>query len=438
MQINDKYLPLWNDPDYDTVIVSGGRGSGKSFAVGVFANDLTYEAKQKILMARFTLASAKDSIIPEFEEKIALLDSPYSDGTRDDDFEVTQGKAVNIHSKSEVFFKGLKAGSKAQTARLKSINGITCLIIDEGEEIPDDGDDTAPSTYDKIEDSIRLKGVRLRKIILWNPSDVHSFVYKRFFAGKGEGGKDLPIDFTGRIGSTLYIYTSYEDNKDNLAQSFLDKAEKTKETNPARHNHIYKGHPLQDVEGALWKQSTMIDPFRVNVNPEFKRVVTAIDPSVSDDIMTDGKKNDECGIISAGQDYQNPPHYYIWKDNSGNMSNAEWARTGVGTYKNTNSDRLLAEKNNGGDLVKMNINNIDKHLPVTLIHAKKSKIARAEPVAALYEEGRVHHIGRFPELELEMTPYDGTGPSPNRYDAMVYALLELSQTAFSDIQIRSL
>jgi PBSX family phage terminase large subunit len=438
MDINDKYLPLWQDPDYDTVIISGGRGSGKSFAVGVFTNDLTYEAKQKILMARFTLASAKDSIIPEFEEKIELLDSPYSDGTRAEDFEVTQGKAVNIHSQSEVFFKGLKAGSKAQTARLKSINGITCLVIDEGEEIPDDGDDTAPSTYDKIEDSIRLKGVRLRKIILWNPSDVHSFVYKRFFSGKGEDGKDLPIDFTGKIGSTLYIYTSYEDNKDNLAQSFLDKAEKTKETNPARHKHIYKGHPLQDVEGAHWKQSTMIDPFRVSVKPELKRCVTAIDPSVSDDIMTDGKKNDECGIIAAGQDYQNPPHYYIFADNSGNMSNLEWSRIGVSTYKNTDSDRLLAEKNQGGDLVKMNIRNTDKHIPVTLIHAKKSKIARAEPVAALYEEGRVHHVGRFPELEHEMTTYDGTGPSPNRYDAMVYALLDLSQNAFSDIQIRSL
>jgi len=269
---------------------------------------------------------------------------------------------------------------------------------------------------------------------MWNPTDVHSFVYQRFFAGKGEGGRDIPITFNGRIGRTLYIYTSYLDNYDNLHPTFLEKAENTRIANPARYDHIYLGHPLQDVEGALWKMATMISPYRIQADkmPEFKRIVTAVDPSVSDDV------NDECGIITAAMDHQQPAHFYVWHDVSGQYTNKQWAQTAIGEYKETNADTIIAEKNQGGDLVKMNLHNIDDMIEPKLIHAKKSKIARAEPVAALYEAGRVHHIGRFPELEQEMTTYDGTGSSPNRYDAMVYAITELSQNEMVTVRIRTL
>ena len=123
---------------------------------------------------------------------------------------------------------------------------------------------------------------------------------------------------------------------------------------------------------------------------------------------------------------------------SGQYTNRQWGQTVVGEYKERNSDCLVAEKNQGGDLVKMNIHNVDQMIEPKLITAKKSKIVRAEPVAALSEAGRIHFVGHFPELETELCTYDGEGPSPNRMDWFVYAITELSQNELVELRIRSL
>lgn len=414
MRLNKKYLPLWTD-DYRYAILSGGRGSAKSFHGQVFARDLTYEAGHKIISTRYTMTSAKHSVIPEFAGKLELSKSPFTDGTMADDFQLLESTYTNIRSKSELRFTGLKTSSGIQTANLKSIEGLTTWLMEEAEELIDDGTETEACTFDKIDDSIRTKGMRLRTILTWNPTHEESFVYKRFFRDAG-----VDITFNGVKNGVLYIYTTYLDNIENLNAAFIEKAERVKETNYKRYEHIYLGFPIKENELSLWRMSTMISPFRVNNAPDLKRIVVGVDPSVSS-----SGNQDECGIIVAGLGFDG--HYYVLKDASGLFTPSEWGRVCVGEYKNSRADRIIAEVNQGGDLVEMNIHNSDRSVPVKKVRATRGKLLRAEPISALYEDGKVHHVGRFTELEDEMTTFSGDGDSPNRLDALVWALTELSQ-----------
>lgn len=414
MNINKKYKPLWSDK-YRYVVVSGGRGSGKSFAIQTFLRDLSYEAGHKIASTRYTMTSAEKSIIPELMGKMELDQSPYGGGTMTQDFEIVGKTITNIRSQSEILFMGLKTSSGLQTASLKSIEGLTTFHMDECEELINDGTETEASTLDRIDDSIRMVGMDLRTILVWNPSNEDSFVYQRFFKERG-----VDITFNGIVDDVLYIYTTFEDNLENLHPSFIKKAEQTKIANPPRYDHIYRGLPIKENALALWKMTTMISPYRVDEYPtEMKRLVVAVDPSGTG-------TGDEAGIIICGEDYHG--HFYVIKDVSAQLSPKDWARTSIGLWKEYRADKLIAEKNCGWDMVDATMTAIDENVVITSVIAKRGKILRAQPIAALYESGRVHHVGQFPELELEMTTYTGDPKqkSPNRLDALVYCLMDLA------------
>lgn len=422
--LNDKYEPLWTE-DYRYAIISGGRGSGKSFGGQVFARDLTYEAGHKIISTRYTMTSAKHSVIPEFNGKLTLSPSPFGAATMAEDFTLTDNTYTNNRSQSELRFTGIKTSSGIQTANLKSIEGMTTWLMEEAEELVDDGTETEACTFDKIDDSIRTKGARLRTILTWNPSDEESFVYQRFFKERG-----VDITFNGVKDDVLYIYTTYHDNLDNLNDSFIKKAERVRDANPDRYKHIYLGIPIKENANALWKKSTMIAPYRVTVAPDLKRIVVGVDPAV-----TSTGSQDETGIVVAGEGFDG--HYYVLKDATELFTPAEWGKATVGVYKQFKADRIIAEVNQGGDLVEMNIHNVDRTVPVKKVRATRGKLIRAEPISALYEEGRVHHVGMFSEMEEEMCSYCGDGDSPNRLDAVVWALTELSQNELDEFWIAS-
>ena len=415
MNINKKYQPLWSG-EYRYAILSGGRGSGKSVATQTFLRDLSYEAGHKIVSTRYTMVAAERSVIPEFFSKFEWDQSPYGGGTMAEDFTLTGRTFTNTRSHSEVHFMGLKTSSGMQTASLKSIEGLTTWMLDEAEELIDDGNDIKSNTFDSLDNSIRTKGKDLRTILSWNPSAEDSFVYKRFFKEKG-----VDITFNGILGDVLYIYTTYEDNIANLHPSFIRKAKEIEDTNPARYDHIYKGIPRKENPFALWKMTTMISPYRVQDLPEMKRIIVAVDPSVSDT-----GRQDECGIVVVAEDFHG--HYYLLKDLSELLGPEEWAATAVGAYNDFKCDNIIAEKNQGGELVTINIRIHKKNVPVKLVHASKGKLARAEPVASLYSAGRVHHVGNFAELEDELCTYTGKigEKSPNRLDALVWGLTELA------------
>lgn len=429
MKINPKYKPLWSG-DYRYAIISGGRGSGKSYAGQCFARDLTYESGHKILSTRYTLTSAKKSVIPEFASKLRLGKSPWHSGLMEDDFALVDSTYTNTQSNSELFFSGIKTSSGNQTANLKSIEGLTTWLMEEAEELVDDGTETEACTFDKIDDSIRTKGARLRTVLTWNPTDEESFIYKRFFKERG-----VDITFNGIKDDVLYIYTTYKDNLDNLNETFIAKAERVKRTNIDRYNHIYLGIPIKENANALWKRRTMIDPFRVDKAPELKRIVIGVDPAV-----TSTGHQDETGIVAAGLGYDG--EYYVIDDATALYTPAEWGKATVGAYKRHQADRIIPEVNNGGDLVLMNITNVDKSLEhkVKAVRATRGKTIRAEPISALYEEGKVHHVGRFSEMESEMCSFTGgtADDSPNRLDALVWALTELSQNEVDEPWMRQL
>ena len=239
--LNSKYKPLFeNDTRY--FIITGGRGSSKSFGVGTFTNLLSFEAGHKILFTRQTMTSAHLSIIPEFQEKIDLMQLNQV-------FEVNKSEIKNKQSNSEIIFKGIKTSSGDQTANLKSLQGVTTWVLDEAEELTDE------LTFDKINLSIRQKGKQNRVILILNPATKEHWIYKRFFEDKG-----VPDGFNGIKDDTTYIHTTYLDNIDNLDSSFVNEVERLQISNPNKYKHQILGGWLSKAEGVVYSNWT-IDKF---------------------------------------------------------------------------------------------------------------------------------------------------------------------------------
>lgn len=231
--LSPKYKPIFGN-DTRFFLLTGGRGSSKSFAVGTFASLLSFEQGHKILFTRQTMTSAELSIIPEFQEKLDLMQVGSN-------FEVRKKEIVNLATGTEIIFRGIKTSSGDQTANLKSLQGVTTWILDEAEELTDE------NTFDKINFSIRQKGKQNRVILILNPSTKEHWIYRRFFEEAG-----VQPGFNGVKGNTTYIHTSYLDNIDNLDKSFIDEAESIKIHNPAKYNHVLMGGWLDKAEGVIF------------------------------------------------------------------------------------------------------------------------------------------------------------------------------------------
>jgi phage terminase large subunit-like protein len=206
------------------------------------------------------------------------------------------------------------------------------------------------------------------------------------------------------------------DNKANLPTSFFEEIIKRYEGTRIGRQELY-AELLADNEGALWKREN-IESARVSQVPTLTRIVVAIDPSV-----TSNDESAETGIIVAGVAGDN---YYILADNSLRGTPHQWAMAAVGAYRTHKADRLIGEANNGGDLIEANIRTVDKDVAFKKVHASRGKATRAEPIASLYEQGRIHHVGYFAELEDQMCSWQPGETSPDRLDAMVWAITELS------------
>lgn len=218
--------------------------------------------------------------------------------------------------------------------------------------------------------------------------------------------------------STVVTRGSTYDNLRNLAKTFRDNVLATYEGTRIGRQELL-GELLEDVEGALWTIAG-IDEDRVTTHPDLIRIVVAVDPSGGD---KDG--NDEQGIVVAGLGVDG--ELYVLADRSCKLSPGGWAARAIAAYREFSADRIVAETNFGGAMVESTIRSVDKAVPVDVITASRGKVQRAEPIAALYEQHKVHHVGPLPKLEDQMTtwtPLDGT--SPDRMDALVWALTELS------------
>tara|TARA_R110000796_G_scaffold70457_2_gene160293 strand:- start:5992 stop:7197 length:1206 start_codon:yes stop_codon:yes gene_type:complete len=266
-----KWDNLVNDSRY--FIITGGRGSGKSFEVGRFSTLLSFESNHKILFTRQTMTSAHLSIIPEFQEKIDLMGiEPL--------FNVTRNEIKNKQSNSLIIFRGLKTSSGDQTANLKSLQGVTTWILDESEELTDE------ETFDKINLSIRQKGVQNRIILILNPATKEHWIYKRFFESAG-----VPEGFTGMKDNVTYIHSTYLDNIDNLDKGYVDEIEEIKKTNPSKYKHIVLGGWLDKADGVVitnWEYGKFNpDGLQSSFGQDFG---FSIDPTTLIEVAIDRKK----------------------------------------------------------------------------------------------------------------------------------------------------
>jgi len=233
IKLNPKYKLLFSDSRY--FVVTGGRGSAKSYSVNTFLLLLTYETGHTILFTRYTLTSAHISIIPEFISKIETLG-------KQDDFHITKDEITNIRTCSKILFKGIKTSSGNQTANLKSIAGVTTWVLDEAEEL------RSEKVFDDIDRSIRILGIQNRVILVLNPSTKEHFIYEKFFEGKGvETGSNIIKE------DTTYIHTTYLDNIKHLSESFINSVEQLKYKNIEKFNHTVLGGWLNKADGVIYE-----------------------------------------------------------------------------------------------------------------------------------------------------------------------------------------
>ena len=244
IKLNKKYIPLF-ESDSRYYVITGGRGSGKSYALNSFLLLLTYEVGHTILFTRYTLTSAHISIIPEFTDKIETAGLS-------EDFYITKDEIINTTTNSKIIFKGIKTSSGTQTANLKSLAGVTTFVLDEAEELVDE------DTFDKIDLSVRHNTKQNRVILILNPVTKEHFIYKRFFESRGiESGQSLTK------GDSTYIHTTYLDNQKNLSASFIQQVEHLKETNPKKYHHAILGGWLDKAEGVVFT-NWQFGPFNPN------------------------------------------------------------------------------------------------------------------------------------------------------------------------------
>lgn len=221
---------------------------------------------------------------------------------------------------------------------------------------------------------------------------------------------------------TVVTRGSTYENKDNLAASTLVTLQNKYENTRLGRQELF-GEILDDNPGALWTR-VGIESARIKLDalPPFTRVVVGVDPAV-----TNTEESDSTGIITCGMTADG--HYYVLDDSTTKASPQEWATVAVNCYEKYKADRIVAETNNGGDLVIHLLQQVKPTVSTKKVTATRGKYLRAEPIAALYEQGRVHHVGYFSALEDQMCEYEPgvTQNSPDRMDALVWALTELSE-----------
>lgn len=262
-----------------------------------------------------------------------------------------------------------------------------------------------PETMDMLLFGLRI-GVRPRMLITTTPKPIK--LLRDLLAREGR-------DVVVTRGKTM-------DNRANLAPTFLSQIV-SKYQNTRLGRQELDGELLTDIPGALWQLSSL-DDCRVSEAPTLKRVVVAIDPAVSNN-----EGSDETGIVVAGVGQND--RGYLLEDLSGKYGPREWASKAVDAYRRHKADRIVAEVNNGGQMVEATIRMVDRSVPFKAVHASRGKVVRAEPISALYEQNRISHVGAFATLEDQMcsftTDFDRTKArfSPDRVDALVWAFTEL-------------
>ena len=383
--------------DWRSWVIMGGRGAGKTRAGAEWVRSmvegsapLDHGQCRRLALVGETVAQVRDVMV--FGESGILACSPPD---RRPEWQASKGRLVWPNGAIAQVF----SAHEPEGLRGPQFDGAWVDELAKWKKAQD--------TWDMLQFALRL-GERPRVCVTTTPRNVGVL-------------KDLI-----KAPSTVVTSAPTEANKAFLAESFLDEV-RTRYAGTRLGRQELDGVLMEDAEGALWTTSAL-EALRVELAPEMDRIVVAVDPPV-----TGGPKADECGIVVVGAVTRGPVQdwrAYVLADESVTAASpAAWAAAAVRAVQSWGAERLVAEVNQGGEMVSEVIRQIEPMMPIRAVHASRGKVARAEPIAALYEQGRVHHLRGLGALEDQMClmtvqGYDGKG-SPDRVDALVWALHEL-------------
>lgn len=388
--------------DKEETLLEGGSRSGKTFIIirNIIFRALKYP-NTRHLIVRFRFNHVKQSIwygtIPDVM-KIAFPNVTYKENKSD--------WFIKFNNGSELWI-----GGTDDKERIEKIlgNEYATIHMNEASQFPYE-------TYETLKTRLNPpKGVPAKLLIDYNPPSKKHWGYRIFHEHKNPE-TDAPLRHQERYG---YLKMNPVDNTENLNESYLETLESLGEK---RRRRFYLGEYSDDTEGALWKRDWIIR-HRVESVSDLTRVVVAVDPAV-----TGNETSDDTGIIVVGsKTIDGKEHYYVIDDFTYHGDVTGWGQSVIDAYRRHSADLVVAETNQGGDLVEMNIRNYDRSIKFKKVTATRGKALRAEPIANLYDMGLVHHVGNFLELEDELcmwTPEDKE--SPNRLDALVWGVTYLS------------
>lgn len=370
--------------DWFTWLLRGGRGSGKTRSGSEFVIERAKAGCRRIALIGQTKGDVRDTMIEVGDSAILNCSPP--------DF---------------------RPEYEPSKRRLTFPNGCIAIAYsgDEPDQLRGPQHDTAwadelakfkypQETWDNLELGLRL-GDDPRVCVTTTPRPIP--IIKKLLADA----------------MTVDVRCSTYDNAANLADTFiqriLDKYEGTRLGRQELHGEL-----LDDNPNALWNRDA-IETLRVRKHPDLTRVVVGVDPEA-----TATENSAETGIVVAGTAMVGDVlHGYILDDLSIRSSPGGWASAAITGYHKHRADRIIGEVNNGGDMVGFTIKTVDAKVPFKAVHASRGKLTRAEPVSALYEQGRIHHVGSFPDLEDQLCEWVPGDKSPDRLDALVWAITEL-------------
>lgn len=387
-------------------LVYGGSRSGKTFELtGTVVERALFAPGSRHLICRQEGTAAKRAIVKAtWPEMMAARfpGVPYEWKEQYGYFLLGNG--------SEVWISGLN-DDKALEKVLG--NEYATIYINEASEVKYSAYTLLRSRLAQVVKTIKGDRLSQRFYVDLNPTTRQHWTYRLWIDGV-EPETQQAVD----VGQYGCVVVNPLDNAENLSSEYLDDLRNLPERARKR---FFDGSYVEDVEDALWRRATIK---RVQRLPDLVRVVVAVDPAT-----TTAMGSDETGIIAAGIDAAG--NGYVLSDESGRYRPEDWARRAIATFDSFNADRIVAETNQGGDMVENTIRAIRDAVPYKGVTAARGKAVRAEPVAALYERGKIFHAGEFPALEDQMcsftTGFDrkAAGYSPDRVDALVWAMTEL-------------
>lgn len=397
---------------HSRILAHGGSRSGKTFEfVRAICVRALKAAGSRHLITRFHFRDAKIAVFMDTLPKVMAVCFP----------ELKEG--VNFwYNKTDYFLKfqngsEIWIGGLDDKERVDKILGLeyATIYFNESSQISFHAIETALTR-------LAQKTILKNKVYFdCNPPTKSHWLYLYFFK------KLNPVTKLPHPYPDLYaeLQMNPEGNRANLPDDYIEV--ELGSLSERKRKRFKEGAWLDDLEGALWKRA-WIDNNRVVSHPELRRIVIAIDPAV-----TSNANSNATGITVQGIDTRNPaPHFYVIADRTVESATPmEWGNAAINAFHEFKADLMVGEVNNGGELVERNIKAIDPNIPFKMVHASRGKIIRAEPIANLYEQGRVHHVGELPELEDEQCSYspqmeeEGKN-SPNHLDACVWGLTVLS------------